>query len=80
MEAGFVFYAPGAGAARRTGRAGAWPFLAGRRSSEFGELSSVLLSTDDRQPSPIQIVKIIRMAAIPHRRTGAAWRTAHTGV
>ena len=27
-------------AVRRTGRAGAWPFWALRRSSEFGELSS----------------------------------------
>ena len=38
---GFVFYAPRAGAARRTGRAGAWPFWAVRRSIEFEELSSL---------------------------------------
>ena len=35
---GFVFYAPRAGAALRTGT-GAWPFGAVRRSSGFGELS-----------------------------------------
>ena len=39
--AGFVFYAPRAGAARCAGCAGVWPFWAVRRSSEFGELGSL---------------------------------------
>ena len=74
---GFVFYAPRAGAASRTGHAGAWPFWTVRRSSGFGELSSLWLSTNDRQYCPIQIVNNIRITAIPRRRTGAARCTAH---
>ena len=60
--AGFVFYAPRAGAARSTGRAGAWPFSAVRRYSELEELSSLWLSTNDSQSSPIQIVNNIRIS------------------
>ena len=40
-SAGFVFYEACAGAARRTGLAGAWPFGGVQKSSEFGELSSL---------------------------------------
>ena len=73
-----MFYAPRAGAARRTGRADAWPFWAVWRSSEFGELGSLWLSTDDRQSSHIKTVYNICIAAIPHRRTSAAGLTART--
>ena len=38
---GFAFYEPRAGAARRTGRACAWPFWAVQRSSAFRELKSL---------------------------------------
>ena len=38
LRAGFVFYAPRAGAARHNGRVGAWPFWAVRRCSGFREL------------------------------------------
>ena len=55
--------------------AGAWPFWTGWRSSEFGELSSLCLSTNDRQCSPIQIVNNVWITAVPHRRTGAAHRS-----
>ena len=40
-QAGFVFHAQRADAARLTGRAGAWPFWAVHTRSEFGELSSL---------------------------------------
>ena len=50
-----------------------------RTSSEFWEPSSRWFITDDRQSSPIQMVKNLRFNAIPHRRTGAARRTAHAG-
>ena len=79
FASGFVFYAPCTGAARRTGRASAWPFYAVRRSSELGQLGSLGPSNDDRQASPIQIVNNIRITAIPHHNTGAARRTARTG-
>ena len=39
LQAGFVVYAPRAGAARCTGYAIAWPLWAVQRSSEFIELS-----------------------------------------
>ena len=73
----FVFYAPRASAARRTGRAGAWPFWAAQRSSEFGELSSVWFSTNDRQSSPIQIVNNTRnhCHSAPSYRRSAARRS-----
>ena len=44
-QAGFAFYAPRAGAARRTG---VWPFWAVQRSSEVRELSSLRLCIDYR--------------------------------
>ena len=79
VQPGFVFFAPHAGAARQPGRVGAWPFWAVRRSSEFGELSSLWLSTKDRQSIPIQIGNNTQITAILHCRTSATWRTAHTG-
>ena len=69
------FYAPRVCAARCTGCTGVWPFWAVRRSTEFGELSSLWFSTDDRQSSPIQVVNNIWITAILHRRTGAAHRS-----
>ena len=74
-----MFYALRAGVARRTSRAGAWPFWVVQRSSEFAELSCLWFSTNDRQSSHIQIVNHISITAIPHRRTGTARCTAHTG-
>ena len=68
LTAGFVFYTCCAGAAERTRHAGAWPFWAVWRSSEFGELSSLCLCTNDTQCSPTQIAKNIRITAIPHLR------------
>ena len=52
-----------------------WPFWLVRRSSEFGELRSLWLRSNDRQSSPIQIVNNIRITAILHCRTGEAYRS-----
>ena len=45
---GFVVYAPRAGTARCTTRIRVWLFQTVRRSSEFGELGFLWLSTADR--------------------------------
>ena len=80
LWAGFVFYAPRAGEARRKSRAGGWPFWEVQRSSEFGEPSSLWLSTNDRQSNPIQIENNIGITAIAHHCTGVARRTVHISV
>ena len=71
LEAGFVFYAP----ACRTAPTGAWLFWAVGRSSDFRELDSLWLITNNRWYRPIQIVVSIRITEILHRRTCVAHLT-----